>query len=158
MSNTESTYDARFPRDRKLRVADGDREAVADILRREHVAGRLNSQEFDDRLSVCLAAKTYAELDTLIADFPTEEPDASRRRRRTVASRRFPVPFPFIPLVPIAIAAIVISHGHLFWLAIPLVFFFVVRPIIFGASWWGPRRYAFAGASRGIRGNCRSRL
>jgi hypothetical protein len=155
LSDTESSYDARAPRDRRLRVADSDRNAVADILRHEHVAGRIDSQEFEERLSACLAAKTYADLDTLIADFPAEDRNASRRLRPLTS---WPSAFPFFPLVPIAIAAIVLSHGHLFWLAIPLVFFFVVRPLIFGAGWWGPRRYTFGGASRGLRNGCGSRL
>jgi hypothetical protein len=38
-----------------------------------HVAGRLDSREFQERLERCLEAKTYAELDELVADFPGEE-------------------------------------------------------------------------------------
>ena len=46
----------------------------------------------------------------------------------------------FVPLLLIAIIAL--SHGHLFWLAIPLVFFFFVRPMLWRAGGsrfgWGP--------------------
>jgi len=46
------TYDTRNgPRDRRLRVGNDEREAVAEILRREHVAGRLDNEEFDERPS-----------------------------------------------------------------------------------------------------------
>ncbi len=70
----EIRYDRRSgPRDRMLRVGDREREAVGDILRREHVDGRLNSDEFQQRLERCLTAKTYADLDQLVADFPSEE-------------------------------------------------------------------------------------
>ena len=69
------------PRDRQLRVGDAEREAVADILRREHLAGRLDNDEFDERVARCLAAKTYAELDELIGDFPADEREARRRER-----------------------------------------------------------------------------
>jgi hypothetical protein len=50
--------------------------------------------------------------------------------------RRFP-----LALVPLAfVAAVVLSHGRLVWLAVPLIFFFVVRPLV----WGGPgRRYAY---------------
>ena len=46
------------PRDRQLRVGNAEREAVVEILRREHLAGRLDNDEFDARLARCLAAKT----------------------------------------------------------------------------------------------------
>ena len=52
------TYDRHGPRDRHLRVGDAEREAVAGILRAQYVAGRLDSDEFEQRLERCLAAKT----------------------------------------------------------------------------------------------------
>ena len=39
------------PRDRQLRVGDAERDAVADVLRREHLAGRIDSDEFDERVA-----------------------------------------------------------------------------------------------------------
>ena len=50
MAATNSTrYDRRRgPRDRRLRVGDTEREAVAEILRQAHVAGRLDSTEFEE--------------------------------------------------------------------------------------------------------------
>ena len=71
------------PLDRTLRAADRDREAVADILRREHLVGRLDDDELEERLGRCLVAKRYAELDALIADFPnTHRVRAATRPRR----------------------------------------------------------------------------
>jgi DUF1707 SHOCT-like domain len=151
LSDTGSFYDVRYPRNRSLRAADRDREAVTEILGRQHVAGRLDIDEFEERVSACLAAKTYAELDALIVDFPPDERTASGRYR--TAGRR-PLGLRFFPLVPIAIAAIVLTHGHLLWLGIAF-FFFVGRPIMFGHGWWGPRRYAIGAASRGTRGGTR---
>jgi len=134
MSETDRHYDRRFPGDRRLRVADRDREAVADILRREHIAGRIDNEEFEERITRCLAGKTYADLDVLIQDFPADERGAPQRARRP-ATVRF---FPFFPVVPIVVAAIILSHGRLLWLAFPLFFFFVVRPFLwarFGGGW-----------------------
>lgn len=54
-----------------LRAADADREAVADILRAQCAAGRLDVSELEERLSAALAARTLGELDRLLADFPT---------------------------------------------------------------------------------------
>jgi hypothetical protein len=53
-----------------LRASDADREAVADILRAQCAAGRLDVSELEERLSAALAARTLGELDRLIADFP----------------------------------------------------------------------------------------
>jgi hypothetical protein len=111
------------PRDRRLRVGDSERAAVADVLREQHVQGRLTSDEFQQRLDRCLAAKTYAELDALVEDFPADE--GRSRQGREWAWR--PRPLVLLPLVVIAIVA---SGGHLFWLAFPLIFFFVLRPLL----------------------------
>jgi hypothetical protein len=93
-------------------------------LREQHLAGRLESDEFQERLDRCYAAKTYGELDELIADLPREE--ATRRATRVW---RWPVAALLIPLV----VAIVLSHGRLLWLVIPL-FFFAGRPLIWAAT------------------------
>src|SRR5918996_997461 len=53
-----------------LRASDADREAVADILRAQCAAGRLEVSELEERLSAALAARTLGELDRLPADFP----------------------------------------------------------------------------------------
>ena len=70
------------PRNRSLRAADRDRDAVAARLRREHLIGRLDDVELEDRLERCLAAKRYGELDALIADFPPEPRAAQATRPR----------------------------------------------------------------------------
>jgi Domain of unknown function (DUF1707) len=136
VADNPNPYDRRRPRDRGLRVGDTERDAVAELLREHHVAGRLQADEFQDRLDRCMNAKTHADLDALVADLPgaaseVREPGYGRRRWR---------PWP-LALVPLAfVAAVVLSHGHLVWLAIPLFFIFVVRPFV----WGGPgRRYAY---------------
>jgi hypothetical protein len=57
-----------------LRAADGDRQAVADRLRAALDEGRLEFHEYDSRLGQAYAAKTYGELDPLVADLPTVAP------------------------------------------------------------------------------------
>jgi hypothetical protein len=121
----DTRYDPRKgPRDRRLRVGDAEREAVAEILRRGHVDGRLDPSEFQERLERCLTAKTYAELDALVSDFPRDDVDERRRVRRAWGRR--PWPLPLLPLFLLAVAVFV-SHGHVLWLALPLLFFFLVR-------------------------------
>jgi len=123
------------PHDRSLRAADSDRESVADILREHHLAGRIDDDELQERIGHCYAARTYADLDAVIADLPNEEPTVSRGRGLPPWPR-----FAFVPLALIAILAL--SHGHLFWLVIPFVFFSFVRPMMWraggrGLGWGG---------------------
>src|SRR5262245_646941 len=123
-----------------MRGGDKERDAVSEILRQHHLEGRLDGDEFQARLDRCLAAKTYAELDALLVDFPREE-SASRRAAQSWRRRPWPLPFVFFPLVLIAL---IVSHGHVAWLAIPLLFFFVVRPLAWGAWGGGYRRSTWA--------------
>ncbi|GAA5180611.1 DUF1707 domain-containing protein [Rugosimonospora acidiphila] len=53
-----------------LRAADEDRQWVADRLRLALDQGRLRLAEYDDRLRVAYAARTYAELNALLDDLP----------------------------------------------------------------------------------------
>jgi signal transduction histidine kinase len=53
-----------------MRAGDSDRDLVADFLREQHLAGRLDGDELEQRLERCLAAKSYAELGALTADLP----------------------------------------------------------------------------------------
>ena len=102
----DNRYDLGYgPRDRTLRVGDKERDAVSDILRQRHLEGRLDADEFHARLDRCLAAKTYAELDELIADLPREE--AAQGRGGQSWTWR---PWPFaVWLLPIALIAAIAS-------------------------------------------------
>ncbi|MEU1754903.1 DUF1707 domain-containing protein [Micromonospora matsumotoense] len=53
-----------------MRAADTDREATAERLRVALEEGRLDLHEYDERLQQTYGAKTYAELDTVLADLP----------------------------------------------------------------------------------------
>jgi hypothetical protein len=75
----------------RLRAADADRQAVADLLRAALDEGRLDFHEYDTRLGQAYAAKTYGELDPLIADLPTVAP-AERSALVPAAPALPPVP------------------------------------------------------------------
>jgi len=137
-ARNDNRYDPRRgPRDRSLRVGDGEREAVAEILRQQHAEGRLDSEEFQERIDRCLAAKTYADLDALVADLPGPESAQGPAGRRWNGSR-----LPFVVPAAVLVAAIALTGGHLFWLAVPFVFFFVVRPLLWRSV--GPGYYGRA--------------
>jgi len=119
----DSTYSAHARPDPKLRAADADREATSERLRRHHAEGRLDTEEFQERVDRCYQAKTAGELEQLVTDLPPEPASEGRFR---------PGRLRMIPLVPIVIAIVVISavtgghRGHFgLWLLIPM--FLLVR-------------------------------
>jgi Domain of unknown function (DUF1707) len=67
-----------------LRVADADRERLADELREHMLAGRLTPEEFEERLDTTYKAKTQSDLDALHVDLPIS-PAAVQR---SLAERR----------------------------------------------------------------------
>ena len=71
------------------RAGDADRERVAERLRVALEEGRLNLDEYDERLRQVYAARTYADLDALIADIPGVTPPS---QSQLVQSSRDGVP------------------------------------------------------------------
>jgi hypothetical protein len=137
MADQQTRYDRYTgPRDRRLRVGDEERDAVADVLRREHVNGRLDALEFQERLDRCLVAKTYADLDDLVADLPAAATPRSRGARAWVHR-----PWPGGLVALAVLAAVVASGGRVLWLAFPLFVFFVLRPL----AWrpWGRGHHGY---------------
>lgn len=58
----------------EMRASDNDRERAADILRDAHVEGRLDQEEFLQRLDATYTARTYGDLERLVADLPRPAP------------------------------------------------------------------------------------
>src|SRR3954453_5586937 len=63
-----------------LLASDADRERVAAALRRHHVDGRLDTDQLQERLGACYAARTLGELEPLLADLPGAGGPAARAR------------------------------------------------------------------------------
>ncbi len=59
------------------RIGDADRDQAVDYLREHLSQGRLDSLEFDERMSQALEAKTSAELVPLFADLPDPRPSTA---------------------------------------------------------------------------------
>jgi hypothetical protein len=51
-------------------AATADRERTVDVLKAAFVEGRMSQQEFDQRATRVLGARTYADLNAIIADLP----------------------------------------------------------------------------------------
>ena|ERR1700722_2363788 len=73
-----------------VRASDADRDRVARLLREHHAVGRLDPEEFNERVDRALLARTIDELDQLTADLPAIDlyplPAASLPRNRVVSS------------------------------------------------------------------------
>jgi Domain of unknown function (DUF1707) len=119
--------------DRMLRAADADRESAAERLRRHHAEGRLDAEEFQERIDRCFQARTLQELDGLFSDLPPErrEPEPERSSRRPFLAGRPPW-VPFVPFLPLLLAVVAISagfhhsHHHWYGFAIPVAVFMTV--------------------------------
>jgi hypothetical protein len=66
--------DHRAARRAAQRAGDADRDAVAEMLRIAAGEGRIDLSELEERLGLVNAAKTYGELDLLVADLPQPPP------------------------------------------------------------------------------------
>ena len=69
-------YGTASPAPDGLRVGDAERDEVAAALREHYAQGRLDRDEFDERLERALPARTHADLRALLADLP--DPSAAR--------------------------------------------------------------------------------
>jgi Flp pilus assembly protein TadB len=88
-----------------MRASDADREHVAERLRNATAEGRLLAEELEERLGAAFSARTYGELDSLVADLP--RPDHGRRRSDAVRLRHALVLAVAIPLAIAIVAAVV---------------------------------------------------
>jgi hypothetical protein len=73
---------------RMTRASDDDRRRVSDLLQAHYVAGRLSSNELEERVEQSLDARTLADLDMLVADLPLDETSSPRRASNDRRSAR----------------------------------------------------------------------
>ena len=126
-----------------MRAGDGDREAVAAQLKTALDQGRLDLHEYDERLQRTYSAKTFGDLQGLVADLPGTVPAQQSQIQPVFAKEPVPdpvtdpnrglmpnwvVPYAGVVGVSILIWAIVsISTSELLyfwpiWMFIPLIF------------------------------------
>lgn len=60
--------------DDRMRISDADREQVTARLREHYAAGRLTSEELEERITAALNAKTYGDLRRIMVDLPEPAP------------------------------------------------------------------------------------
>lgn len=59
-----------------LRIGDAERDDAISILQEHHLAGRLTTEEYEDRMSRALDAKVATDLAVLFTDLPGRRPAA----------------------------------------------------------------------------------
>jgi hypothetical protein len=82
-----------------MRASDADRDRVVERLRHATAEGRLLAYELEERLARALRARTYGELDAVVADLPGQP--VARRRGGEVSEWIRPV-VAAVVLVPLA--------------------------------------------------------
>ena len=119
-----------------LRVSGADRDRAIAELSEHYQAGRLTTEEFEDRSGRALAARTSADLAALFTDLPRRQAPVTSAAASAPASlgRSWPAR---VPVVPVAILAIVVVLGllgghpfHFAWL--PVVAIIVIRLLVGG--------------------------
>jgi hypothetical protein len=124
-----------------LRASDADRERVAERLRNAAAEGRLLAHELEQRMATALRARTYGELDSVVADLPGERAGPTARRR----SLRGLGPVPAVALVlaiPMVFALVVAVVTMIFamlaaWTVLAAIVWLMLGH---GRRWYGPRR------------------
>lgn len=111
------------PLDPHVRIADSDRERAMADLATHYVDGRLDHEEYDERLDAIWTARTRGDLALLFDDLPrpvvTYPPVAKAAPRR--GSRRARVPL--LPVFALLIALSIIVGAPMWVLIFPLMFF-----------------------------------
>ena len=128
--------------DPNIRVSHAERTEVADRLSKHYGDGRLDEEEFNERLDRAMKAKTRADLNGLFADLPaTDEPGkavkAARQPDRRPANRR-PVQR-VLGLILITVVAIFVARalmwpffglfgfaGHVLFVPVPWILIAIV--------------------------------
>jgi hypothetical protein len=122
-----------------LRASDADREQIAERLRHAAAEGRLLAHELEQRLATALRARTYGELDAVVADLPGDRLSRRDQRRSTSLLRPALALAIAIPLAVVIVATVVFVLTSV--LAVWLLW------VALGWLWFGRRR-RYHGARR----------
>ena len=122
----------------QLRIGDAERERAQTALADHYAAGRLDHDEYTQRLDQIWAARTSAELHRVFTDLPGAGPTGpvrsatypystplSRRPSSTTRSRRSRPPTPLLALLVVLGAIAVVSHLPLILVGLGVWFFFL---------------------------------
>lgn len=115
------------PADPRTRISDDDRERAMADLAGHYADGRLDHEEYDERLDAIWTARTRADLAVLFSDLPrpqaTYPPVQARAQARP--SVRLGGPrrrFPLLPVIAVLVLLSALTHAPFWLLVFPLLF------------------------------------
>jgi len=107
-----------------LRASDEDRERVAERLRVAASEGRILAHELEERLATALRARTYGELDSVVADLPGKAVARRTGSRAVRAGVAVGVALAVVMVVAVVAAAMfAVAGAWLIWMTFAWVFF-----------------------------------
>jgi len=116
-----------------MRVSDADRDQAIAELSEHYQAGRITTEEFEDRSGRALQARTTADLADLFTDLPRRQAPTTGAAATSTApanpAKSWPARVPVAPVTILAVIAVLaLLSGHLFHIAwVPVVAIIVVR-------------------------------
>ena len=122
----------------ELRIGTAERERAAADLGEHLAAGRLSTEEFDERVRQAYAARTAAELTPLFCDLPDLHPAPAPRPRRDLRPL----------LIVLALVAVI---AWVAFLHVPPFFVFPLIWFAFAGRRFGRWRGGFGGPRYGRR-------
>lgn len=108
--------------DPRMRISNAERQDIADTLSKHFAEGRLDSDEFDDRVGKVMNAKTRGDVAGLLDDLPRFGPPPPQPRPR----RPFGLGQWVLPLLLLFFVASVLAvpaYVHVPWLLVGIVAF-----------------------------------
>jgi hypothetical protein len=123
------------PRPSEIRASDAERERVVAFLREHALAGRLDSDELEERIGLAYGARYVGDLERLIRDLPRAYAPARARRSAPPRSRRKHQPTPALIIAGVALLLItgvpmIILAGIIAVFAVVLGLSFVLGPFL----------------------------
>jgi hypothetical protein len=108
MATRSSAFRRIIYTDPDLRVSDAERTEVADRLGKHYGDGRLDQEEFNERVDRAMNAKTQSDLSGLFTDLPDlDAPDVPARRPRPRPGHHNRL----LPVVLFVVLAVVAGHA-----------------------------------------------
>ena len=104
-----------------MRIGDGDRERAMADLAQHYADGRLDHEEYDERLDAIWTARTRADLAVLFSDLPRPQVTYPPvRAAQPKGDRRFRLPL--LPVLALLVVLSVLTEAPLWLLVFPLLF------------------------------------
>ena len=125
-----------------MRVSDADRDRAIAELSEHYQAGRITTEEFEDRSGGALQARTTADLADLFTDLPRRQAPMTGATTGAASTapagpaKSWPARVPVAPVIILAVVAVLaLLSGHLFHIAwVPVVAIIVVRLLAGGRN------------------------